>query len=85
MDIGDSAWTPEESNYYQFLTLDLGGRFEIRSIATQGRSRSSSFVTEYIVQISDDGDGWRSVTDPFGQAEVLLSIILNTQLSIKTP
>lgn len=70
MAIGDSAWAPNMSDYFQFLTMDLGGRYEIRSIATQGRSRSSSYVTEYIVQISDDGEGWRSVTDPHGEAEV---------------
>ncbi|XP_031336350.1 neurexin-4 isoform X3 [Photinus pyralis] len=50
--------------------MELGGRFEIRSIATQGRSHPRGYVTEYIVQTSDDGEGWRSITDPYGEAEL---------------
>ncbi|XP_049821647.1 neurexin-4 isoform X1 [Aethina tumida] len=67
---GGSAWTPEESTYFHFLTISLGGRFEIRSIATQGRSGTREFVTEYVVQFSDDGEGWRSFTDSQGETEM---------------
>lgn len=73
MAIGSSAWSPEESTYSHFLTMDLGDLFEIRSISTQGRKGSSEFVTEYIVQFSDDGEAWRSFTDAQGENEVLLS------------
>lgn len=62
-----------ESTYYHFLTFDLGGRFEVRSVATQGRTNSREYVTEYIVQYSDDGEGWKSFTDTNGEVEVLLS------------
>lgn len=70
---GPSAWTPQESTYFHFLTMELGKRYEIRSIATQGRSGTHEFVTEFIVQYSDDGDGWRSVTDSDGETEVLFN------------
>lgn len=56
--------------------MDLGGRYEIRSIATRGLSTTKQFVTEYIVQFSDDGEGWRSFTDPQGEIEVLLVSLL---------
>lgn len=60
-----------ESTYYHFLTFDLGGRFEVRSVATQGRSHSNEYVTEYVVQFSDDGEAWRSFTDTRGEVQVL--------------
>lgn len=68
--LGDSAWSPAESTYFQFLTIDLGGRKEVRSIVTQGRASTLQYVTEYIVQFSDDGEGWRSFTDSMGETEV---------------
>lgn len=75
---GGSAWTPQESTYYQFLTLDLGDQYEIRSIVTQGLSKTQEYVTEYIVQFSDDGEGWRSYSNPQGETEVrFLFLTLN--------
>lgn len=70
--LGDSAWSPVESTYYQFLTIDLGGRKEVRKLITKGRPKIPEYVTEYIVQYSDDGEGWRSVTDSMGETEVRL-------------
>ncbi|XP_022919939.1 neurexin-4 isoform X2 [Onthophagus taurus] len=67
---GDSAWTPRDSTYNQFLTLDIGERVKIYALATQGRSNSREFVTEYIVQYCDDGESWRSFSDPQGQPEM---------------
>ncbi|XP_064214176.1 neurexin-4 isoform X2 [Tribolium castaneum] len=67
---GSSAWSPEESTYFHFLTMDLGGPFEIRSISTQGRKGSNEHVTEYIIQFSDDGEAWRSFTDAQGEIEM---------------
>lgn len=68
---GNSAWSPEESTYNQFLTIDLGYRHEIRSIATRGLSMTKEYVTEYIIQFSDDGEGWRSYTYGQGETEVV--------------
>lgn len=68
--LGDSAWTPQENTYYNFLTIDLKERKEIKSIATKGRRSTLEFVTEYIVQYSNDGHSWKSVTDPEGDIEV---------------
>ena len=68
--VGDSAWTPQENTYYNFLTIDLKERKEIKSIATKGRRSTLEFVTEYIVQYSNDGHAWKSVTDPEGDTEV---------------
>lgn len=56
---------------YNFITWDLGGRFEINSIQTKGLAGSGEFVSEYMVQYSDDGEGWKVFTDAQGNAEVL--------------
>lgn len=70
--IGDNAWSPKENNYNNFLTYDLGGRYEVRSVATRGRSGTREYVTEYIVQFSDDGEGWRSFAGDQGVEQVHL-------------
>lgn len=53
------------------LTVNFGERKQVHWLATQGRASTSEFVTEYIVQHSDDGLQWQTVTDPGGKAEVL--------------
>nr|XP_023013622.1 neurexin-4 [Leptinotarsa decemlineata] len=66
-----SAWSPKESTYFEKLILDLGSRYEIRSMATQGRgSGSHEYVTEYILDYSDDGEGWKSFHDSEGEIEM---------------
>lgn len=67
---GDSAWSPQLSTFYNFLIIDLGGRKEVRSVATQGHANTLNYVTEYIIQFSDDGQAWRSFTDQRGETEV---------------
>lgn len=67
---GDFAWSPADNNYNHFLTFDLGSRQMVVSIATKGRSYTSEFVTEYIVQYSDDGYGWKSFVSATGEIEV---------------
>lgn len=69
---GQSAWTPVENTYYHFLTFELGSRKKIRKISTRGRGRTNEFVTEYIVQFSDDGELWRSYTDTDGEVQVIM-------------
>ena len=43
----------------------------IRKIATLGRPLSKEYVTEYIVQYSDDGEYWRSYVNPNSEAQVI--------------
>ncbi|XP_076259208.1 neurexin-4 isoform X1 [Rhynchophorus ferrugineus] len=68
---GSSAWTPKESTYFEKLIIDLGGKYEIRSIATQGRFMTREYVTEYIVEYSDNGnEGWKAFHDSQGEIEM---------------
>lgn len=67
---GDASWTPIENTYYHFLTFDLGDTRTITKIATLGRSHTEEFVTEFIIQYSDDGELWRSYISPGGEIKV---------------
>ncbi|KAL9908439.1 neurexin-4 isoform 1-T1 [Glossina fuscipes fuscipes] len=67
---GNSAWTPVENTYNHFLTIDLGDKRTTRKIATMGRRFTNEFVTEYIVQYSDDGEYWRSYVNPSSEPQM---------------
>ncbi|KAL4617566.1 contactin-associated protein-like 5, partial [Arapaima gigas] len=56
---GAGGWSPQESNKYQWLEIDLGERTEITAVATQGRYGSSDWVTSYSLMFSDTGRNWR--------------------------
>lgn len=68
---GNSAWTPVENTYNHFLTIDLGDKRTTRKIATMGRRFTNEFVSEYIVQYSDDGEYWRSYVNPSSEPQVI--------------
>ncbi|BES95349.1 Hypothetical protein NTJ_08158 [Nesidiocoris tenuis] len=67
---GESAWTPKESTYYEALTIDLESPKRIYWMATRGRSNTLEFVTEFVVQYSDDGQQWVTLTDARGDHEM---------------
>lgn len=67
---GDSAWSPELSSYNQHLTMELGARYKIHSVATRGRAHTKEYVTEYIIQYSDDGQSWGSFESQDGVDKV---------------
>ncbi|KAM4626900.1 contactin-associated protein-like 5 [Discoglossus pictus] len=56
---GAGGWSPLESNTKQWLQVDLGERVDITGIATQGRYRSSDWVTSYNIMFSDTGRNWK--------------------------
>ncbi|XP_073942606.1 neurexin-4 isoform X2 [Choristoneura fumiferana] len=58
---GTGAWTATESSYYQHLTINLRKRKELRAIATRGRFGTDEYVSEFMLQFSDDGESWRTV------------------------
>ncbi|XP_076761852.1 neurexin-4 isoform X5 [Xylocopa sonorina] len=50
--------------------MELGKRYEIRSVAIRGRAHTNEYVTEYIVQYSDDGQAWASYVSQNGEDEM---------------
>lgn len=73
-----SSWTPIENTYYHFLTFDLGETRTINKIATLGRSHTNEYVTEFVVQYSDDGEIWRSYVSPGGEVQVTNDILITS-------
>lgn len=65
-----ASWTPKENNYYNFLTFDLGDKRTITKVATLGRSHTNEYVTEFVVQYSDDGQMWRTLVTSAGEVQV---------------
>ena len=47
----------------QFLYVDLGGRYYVTSVATQGRRAAKEYVTIYNLMYSDNGHNWFYYTD----------------------
>ncbi|XP_071513054.1 neurexin-4 isoform X2 [Panulirus ornatus] len=65
----DLSWSAAQNNFYQFLTVRLPERKRVTRIATQGKQNSREYVTEYMIQYSDDGDIWRMYRGPDGVAK----------------
>uniref|UniRef100_A0A8C5Q8M8 Contactin associated protein family member 5 n=1 Tax=Leptobrachium leishanense TaxID=445787 RepID=A0A8C5Q8M8_9ANUR len=53
------GWSPLESSTKQWLQVDLGERYDITGVATQGRHGSSDWVTRYNIMFSDTGCNWK--------------------------
>lgn len=43
---------------------------EVHAISTQGLHATEQFVSEFIVQYSDDGQAWRNIISADGETEV---------------
>lgn len=43
----------------------------VRKLATLGRSHTKEYVTEFVIQYSDDGEMWRSYVNPDGEVQVI--------------
>ena len=52
---GGSAWTAENSDFDQHLTVDLGTIKNITGIATQGRAHVDEYVMEFRIQYGSNG------------------------------
>jgi hypothetical protein len=52
------------TNYYQWLVIDLRKVKKITAIGTLGLKDSPSYVMEYAIQSSLDGDNWQGAATP---------------------
>jgi len=68
---GGSAWTSKDTSYDQWIRFKLRTRKKVTAVVTAGRARTKEYVTEYILQYSDDGDNWRSYVTAAGIPQVL--------------
>ncbi|XP_073259033.1 uncharacterized protein [Porites lutea] len=52
---GEGGWSALKNDLHQWLQVDLGGYTTLTRVATQGRTGSNEWVTNYKLQYSDDG------------------------------
>lgn len=64
------TWSPLYDYLDQSLTIEFSDRMKVCFISTQGRASTLEFITEYYIQYSDNGQGWKNVEDPRGEIEV---------------
>uniref|UniRef100_A0A646QGQ6 Neurexin4 n=1 Tax=Hemiscolopendra marginata TaxID=943146 RepID=A0A646QGQ6_9MYRI len=64
------AWTAGKSDFGQFLTIDLGEKKNVTSIATQGRPFSSEFVEEYRIEFGNNGYDYAEYKDEEGNIKL---------------
>ena len=67
----------------QFLYVDLGSRYYVTSVATQGRRAAKEFVTIYNLMYSDNGHNWFYYTDEDRIIVVSESSIKKNSLSMR--
>lgn len=64
------AWSPSYDSLDHSLIVEFSTKMKVCSISTQGRSSTLEFITEYYIQYSDNGQGWKNVEDSHGEVEV---------------
>lgn len=64
------VWSPSYESLEHFLIIEFSNRMKICSISTKGRPSTLEFITEYYIQYSDNGKGWKSVKNLHGEIEV---------------
>lgn len=57
------AWRPAYMDADQYLYVDLGFRYYITGVATQGRRAAKEYVTVFNLMYSDNGHNWFHYTD----------------------
>lgn len=65
-----SAWTASQSDFAQYLIIDLGKKYNITSISSQGRAYSSEYVMEYRVDYGYDGQDFAPYRDRNGNIKI---------------
>ena len=57
------AWRPAYMDADQYLYVDLGSRYYVTGVATQGRRAAKEYVTVFNLMYSDNGHNWFHYTN----------------------
>lgn len=53
---GNQAWSPKtKDDKTDYLQVDMGAVYSVCAVATQGRGKSSEWITSYKLRLSTDG------------------------------
>ena len=67
---GGGAWTAHQSDFGQYLMVDLGSQFTIESIASKGRDQTKEYVKEFKIEYGHDGQDFATYRDKNGDLKV---------------
>lgn len=67
---GGNAWTASNSDFDQYLIIDLGSVRNVTRIATQGRRHSSEYVMEYSISYGTNGLDYADYKEPGGNTKM---------------
>ena len=67
---GGSAWTAGQSDFGQYLIIDLGEIKNISSIGTQGRPYTAEYIQEFRIDYGNDGQDFATYRDRNGNIKV---------------
>lgn len=65
-----SAWTAGQSDFSQYLIVDLGDKFNVTAISSQGRAYASEYVMEYRIDYGYDGQDFAPYRDKNGNIKI---------------
>jgi len=65
-----TAWTPENSDFRESLTIDLREIQNVTEIATRGRSHSNDYVKEYTISFGFNGLDYALFKESDGSAKL---------------
>jgi len=67
---GGSSWSAQNSDFFQYLIIDLGTVMNVTGIATQGRRYAKEFVMEYAVSYGTNGRDYADYKSSDGNIKV---------------
>lgn len=67
---GGSSWTAGQSDFGQYLIIDLGEKKNISSIASQGKPYTAEYVQEFRLDYGNDGQDFANYRDRNGNIKV---------------
>jgi len=56
-----AAWSAQNNNRDQHMTIDAGAVVQVAGLQTQGRADLDQWVTHYRVEVSEDGENYSGV------------------------
>ncbi|KAI5723877.1 hypothetical protein M8J76_012129 [Diaphorina citri] len=68
--LGLNAWSAQNSDFGQYLIMDLGQPMNVTGIATQGRAHGTEYVLEYAISYGSNGLDYADYKDAGGNIKM---------------
>lgn len=75
-DVGSSGWSPSPRDRQPWMQIDLGRKYRIMAIATQGTFNSYDWITKYMLLYGDRFDAWTPYVMTGGNMVKMIFVLL---------